>query len=144
LDPLVSRPWPTNMNFAMVVKRETILKMSRFALVGSFTAIIYLFGYNATRAFLGIPPALAAVASYVAAISFQYIGHAAFTFRKSASDRAQFVRFLVLNGIGLLAAVVLTVLVTELLGAADWVSSLSVVVALPLLNWIVMHIWVFR
>ena len=113
-----------------------------FTLVGGTTALIYVGGYSVFRQ-SGVPAAAASTLSYLAAITFQYFGHSGLTFGKNPRDRGQLVRFLVLNGIGLITAVAITLALTKILGAQDWVASLAVILVLPVLNWFLMRLWVF-
>ncbi len=113
-----------------------------FALIGAATALIFAVGYVVLRE-TGVPAATATTLSYLAAITFQYIGHSGFTFHRKPRDRRQFFRFLALNGAGLVMAMAITLSLTEYLGAPDWAASVAVILVLPMMNWIFMRLWVF-
>lgn len=115
----------------------------RFAIVGTATAAIYVAGYNLLRLADLVSPAIGAAIAYLAAISFQYVGHARFTFRKTAADIGQARRFLILNAAGLGFAMAITVALTSFIETPDWIASVTVVILLPILNWILMRLWVF-
>lgn len=119
------------------------LQTLRFAVVGTVTAGIYFLGYNALRGQLPLSPALASGIAYVAAIVFQYMGHATFTFRKRVLDAPQVIRFLVTNGAGLVFSTFGAFLLVSVLMMSDWIASALIVVALPIINWVVMRRWVF-
>jgi putative flippase GtrA len=122
--------------------REKLAQLLRFALVGGTTALIYTAGYLVLRQ-TGIMPTFAATLAYLMAIIVQYIGHSGYTFRRRFGDVGQIIRFLSLNGLGLVAAVTITFFLTNAFGAPDWAASVAVVVTLPALNWILMRLWVF-
>ena len=122
--------------------RETLAQALRFALVGVTVACVYVIGYLVLRR-IGIPPAPAATVAYGIAIVLQYLGHSGFTFRRRVRDGGQIRRFVILNGIGLVTAVVLTLVLTNGFNTPDWVASAAVVVVLPVLNWFLMRLWVF-
>ncbi|MEM6638083.1 MAG: GtrA family protein [Pseudomonadota bacterium] len=117
-------------------------QMLSFALVGGVTALTYAGGYMVLRE-VGVSAVLAATLSYLAAITLQYFGHSGITFRKNPRDRGQLLRFLVLNGAGLATAVAITLVLTQYFGAEDWMASVAVILVLPVMNWVVMRLWVF-
>ena len=116
----------------------------RFLVVGGITAGIYVGGYNYIRAMNEVSPAFASVMAYLLAITFQYIGHARFTFRKSILSTAQVLRFLATNVFGLVFSFVCAHLLVTVLSMPDWIASALIVLALSAINWIVMRHWVFR
>jgi len=126
-----------------LVKKLKSSQFVRFAIIGSITAAIYLVGYNALRATDLASPVAAAVIAYLVAILFQYLGHAWFTFQKPIADFRQSVRFVVLNGLGLILSVLITAGLSEGFDTPDWIISAVVVMLLPVFNWFMMRLWVF-
>ena len=126
----------------MAIDRPLVAQFLRFAVVGATTAAIYFVGYVLLRDLDLVGPAVAAVLAYGAAITFQYIGHSNYTFRAREPRRGGLVRFLVLNGVGLALSVLISVGFYAA-GWPDWLASTLVVTALPVMNWVVMRLWVF-
>ena len=120
------------------------LQVVRFAAVGTLTAFLYFTGYNLLRVHFGTLPALASAIAYAAAIIFQYIGHAFFTFRRKILAPSQIARFVVTNGMGLAFSMIGAFLMVSVLMMSDWISSIIIVLALPVINWVVMRRWVFN
>ncbi|MEO1638212.1 MAG: GtrA family protein [Pseudomonadota bacterium] len=125
-----------------IPEREKLAQFLRFGIVGGLTALIYAVGFLLLNG-AGVSTTLAVCLAYGAAIVFQYFGHAGFTFRKTARDGGQVQRFLVLNGVGLLLAIGITLVMTGVMGLPDVMATVTVVVALPIMNWIIMRLWVF-
>ena len=115
----------------------------RFALVGGITAALYALAF-AGLAELGVSTGAASVLAYLAAILFQFTGHRGFTFRAGGPILAMAGRFVVANGAGLVFATLLAVWLRDGLGLDALLAGTIVSLALALLNWVVMRLWVFR
>lgn len=118
------------------------MQVLRFALVGGLVALAYVAGYLLLLA-LSVPQMLANGAAFLAAVALQYVGQAGFTFRRKLADRAQVLRFIVMIGLGLITAAVITGWLAAPLGLSDWAAALSVALILPVQNYIFMTLWVF-
>lgn len=119
------------------------LQIFRFAIIGGITAGVYVAIYTLLITLGSISGWLSVVISYLLAISFQYVGHALFTFRRSVQSQSQFLRFAVLNGAGLCFALAITEIVTNVFSFQPFVAGIIVVVLLPVMNFVVMRIWVY-
>lgn len=118
------------------------MQVLRFALVGALVALIYVAGYLLLLA-LGVPQMLANGAAFMGAVALQYLGQAGFTFRRKLADRAQVLRFIVMIGLGLVTAALITGFLAPQLGLPDWAAALAVALILPVQNYIFMTLWVF-
>ena len=118
------------------------MQLLRFALVGGLVALAYVAGYLLLLA-LSVPQMLANGAAFLAAVALQYVGQAGFTFRRKLADRAQVLRFIVMIGLGLMTAALITGWLAAPLGLPDWAAALAVALILPVQNYIFMTLWVF-
>lgn len=116
-------------------------QVMRFALVGALVAGTYLVLYLAFL-HLGLAQALANALAFLIAVGLQYLGQAAFTFRRKLGDRAQIVRFAVMISLGLIVSAVITAHAASL-GLAPAKAALIVMLWLPIQNYLLMVLWVF-
>lgn len=114
----------------------------RFAIVGTLVALIYFVLFVWLSA--SLTPFLANTIAYVSAITFQYFAQSSWTFERNAFVVAQFLKF----GATMILAYFVATLVTTIVGPAfNWpryVAGGVVVVVLPIMNFIIFKIWVFR
>ena len=138
---------PTSSSFIGRCRRLLLVddgRVVRFAVIGATTALIYFILYFGLRRGLDASAILASVIAYVAAISFQYFGHAIFTFKRPSKDMTQGVRFLINNALGGVISTAIMAGAPPLLGVSEAVAAAGVLVALPSFNWIMMRFWVYR
>ncbi len=118
-------------------------RIFRFAVVGTGVAIYYM------AAFLGLlhllnSPWIANLLAFGSAIMIQYVGQTAWTFGKPLAVPAQFGRFLCMIGLGLIVSSVITGIAGPRLGLPEFVSAAMVVVILPIVNFVILRLWVYR
>lgn len=121
--------------------------MSRFALIGIGSTLIYAvcaFFLSRGQGAGPLPAALASVAAYAIAALFSYTGHKYFTFMSGGNHAMELPRFLLLTASGLIVAIVLPGLLTQMLGIPVSIPILLTCVAVPVVNYIVLGRWVFR
>lgn len=116
--------------------------LPRFAIVGALVAGLYVLLYLILQE-LGLGAAVANTVAFLIAVSAQYVGQAAFTFRVQLRNRQQIVRFVVMIGLGLVTSTTMTALLGPALGLADWISAVAVTLVLPVQNFVLMRLWVF-
>ncbi|MBM2710444.1 GtrA family protein [Mesorhizobium caraganae] len=126
--------------------RPSYHRMSRFALIGVGSTLIYaVCAFVLSRGQEAILPAtLASVAAYAIAALFSYTGHKYFTFMSGGDHAMELPRFLLLTASGLIVAVVLPGLLTQMLGIPAAIPILLTCIAVPIVNYIVLGRWVFR
>ena len=121
---------------------ERFTEVLRFSLVGIATACIF-FGLIFLFTFFGFKNFGATIISYVTAISFQYMAHSVFTFKRDPKNRSQLKKFLLVNFSGLM----ISILVIDVWGNItnidrQW-SAVIVVVVLPAFNYVAFSFWAF-
>lgn len=122
--------------------RARELEPVRFAIVGGLTALIFVvLVWAAAQA--GIGSVLVTAGAYGAAIAFQYLGHAKFTFRRKAAEAFQAGRFLAVNALGLAFSVLLVDFAAPNLSMSRSVAAFAVIVTLPILNFFAFKLWAF-
>ncbi|TIS60157.1 GtrA family protein [Mesorhizobium sp.] len=120
--------------------------ISRFALIGIGSTLIYAtFAFFLSRGQGALLPAtLASVAAYAVAALFSYTGHKYFTFMSNGNHAMELPRFVLLTASGLVVAIVLPGLLTQVLGIPASIPILLTCIAVPVVNYVVLGRWVFR
>lgn len=124
------------------MKASQISELLRFALVGTATALIFvaLVGF-AHR--ISIDGVFATTVSYLAAIAFQYIAHAKFTFRRRAARGVQIGRFFVVNIAGLAFSLFVIDFFAPSLSIPRVEAALIVIITLPVMNFFAFKLWAY-
>lgn len=115
----------------------------RFAIVGVCVAGIYILGYLALLA-SGIAQPIANISAFLLAVLIQYFAQTIWTFRKSVKQPRQAARFVVTITLGILVSTLVTGRIGPMLGWADWLSAGVVATILPIQNYIIFKVWVYR
>lgn len=129
----------------MAVERHRVelRRVLRFALVGVSVAALYALLFFVARG-LGLVPWAANFLAFGLAVAFQYVAQTLFTFRAALKTRGQLPKFLLTIGLGL----GISTLITAAIGPAlDWpepISVLVVTVVLPVTNFLLFRLWVYR
>lgn len=126
---------------SLVPTRSTTL---RYACVGIAVAAIYWVLANLGSLVLPLPLWVVSAIAYTLAVVAQYVLHAKFTFRGTAADFGQGIRFAVSIGLGYLVSTLVTAWFAPAAGLSDIVATSIVVVLVPLLNLFMISTWVFR
>jgi len=130
------------MRGAMVGGAE-FARIIRFAIVGVGIAALYALLYALFR-FAAIVPWLASLAAFAISVATQYVAHARFTFRSPLDAPGQLPRFVASIGLGAVIATLLTGVVGPQAGLPEAVTVAIVVVALPISNFILFRLWVYK
>jgi putative flippase GtrA len=117
----------------------------RFGLVGVLATVLYALLASALMSpeWIGFSAVPASLAAYAAAALFSYFAHRAVTFMSRGRHRREAPRFLLLTATGLAVAYCAPALLTGLFGLPGIVSILVTCIAIPVLNLIVLRLWVF-
>ena len=115
----------------------------RFAIVGVCVAGIYVLGYLTLLEF-GLARPIANIAAFLFAVLIQYFAQTIWTFRKSVKQPRQAAKFVVTITLGILVSIVVTARIGPMLGWADWLSAGVVATILPIQNYIIFKVWVYR
>lgn len=124
--------------------KRRLLLLIRFGMVGVTVAASYALAYHVQFTLIGMGRFAANLIAFVLAIVLQYLLHATFTFKdRRVADGRQVMRF----GTTVFAGYVISVVVTSILVPrgvlGEAVGTAVVVLLLPVVNLIVMGLWVF-
>ena len=128
----------------LVSSDNQFVRFIRFGLVGGLTAFIYFALYFAARWSFGLGSAESSTIAYIAAIAFQYVAHARFTFGKQPANTGQAIRFLINVALGGVLAASIMEFGPALLNVSEFVCGIILIVAMALFNWTLMRLWVYR
>lgn len=118
-------------------------RIVRFAVVGVGVAVYYILAYLGLLKLFG-SSWVANFLAFGSAILIQYVGQTSWTFEKKLAVPAQFGRFLCMIGIGLIVSSVLTSVLGPRLNLSELVTAGVVVVVLPVINFVILRLWVYR
>ena len=128
----------------MAVRRDLLARLARFGSVGVIATLIYAaVAYSLTR-FADLGAVLASVVAYAVAGVFAYVGHKRFTFRSTGSHADDAPRFIAAQLLGVGVATATPFLLTDLWRAPPIAPILFTCVAVPVLNFVVLNLLVFK
>lgn len=131
-------------NIATTGAKPTPIWM-RYSLVGALVAFAYWTLANLGFALLpNLPAWLVSNLALLIAKGAQYLGHARYTFRTAVWDGAQSTRFAATIAAGLILSTLATGWLAPALDVPLIWATAFVMVAVPLLNFILFRKWVFR
>lgn len=126
-----------------MITGDAARRMIRFGAVGGCSALIYAgLAYGFDHAGLAAMPA--SVAAYGLAAVFSFNAHRRVTFNSKAPPRAELLRFLAVNAMGLSLAILTPLILTEALDLPPLVAIAAVCVLVPALSFLLMDRFVFR
>lgn len=118
-------------------------RLVRFGLSGIFATLTYG-GISSAIVETGLTrPVAAAVFGYLASATVSYYGHLYFSFRVAPDHRKFFWRFAVTSVITFPMAIVITYLITGVVGGPNGRAVAAVMVLIPLTNYFCNRFWVF-
>ena len=122
---------------------EVLYKFLRFGLVGAAASLLYaVLAYGFIEGSV-LPPTLASAAAYSLAIPFSFIAQKFFTFKARGDFKLELPRFLATQAVGLLIATVIMAFIEKSSYEPLW-GITAVVIAVPLLNFLLMNNYVFK
>jgi putative flippase GtrA len=118
------------------------LKLGRFGVVGAISTLLYLGLSELGVRWLGMPALAANTLAIFISGAWGYVGHYYLTFRADTAHSTGLTRFMVLFvlGYGVSSAIVF---LNQLLGLPPEIGTVTASVVLPVMNFILMQLWVF-
>lgn len=120
------------------------LQLARFGVIGIISTVIHLGTALALRELTSLAPLAANLGGFVCAVMFSYFGHAKLTFRQGAWQGEQFTRFAITALSALSVSSLITWWMTDRMGASFALAMLLVGAVVPVVNFIVLKLWVFE
>jgi putative flippase GtrA len=132
---------PSSSNW-LFLSQALPARLIRFGLVGGMTSAAY--GLVVAGLVSWVSEPVAAALAYLALLPLNYIGHRRTTFRSDAPRWPEQLRYLMMHAVTLVACMAAMQGITAGLGASHWTGSAVIIVLAPVLNFALMHLWVFR
>lgn len=123
-------------------RRHPVAPVAWYLAVAGFNAVFY-FSLCEGLSRLGLAPSTAAAAALAPVLAVSYLGHKAKTFKSRGAHVREAPRFLVLAAADFALAGAAPV-VAALAQAPRWTGFAALTVLIPLLNFGLMRLWVFR
>ena len=120
-----------------------LAKAIRFALVGLLNGCIFAAVTALLVSGLGVDPIPASVAGYCLSVPLGFLGHRQFSFRSRGHWLAEAGRFVVVQLVNIAATAGSMYLAVEHLGAAYYWGMVAAVILVPMVNFLLAHLWVF-
>jgi putative flippase GtrA len=112
--------------------------------VGGSSAAAYSFVLLALVTYAGAGSIVASAAAYVVAIPVSFLGQKYFTFRSQGAVQRELPAFLALQVVNLVAAVFVTYVTVDIIGANHFVGIFAVVCTIALISYAAMALAIFR
>jgi putative flippase GtrA len=121
-----------------------IREANLFIVVGLAATATHVVTALAVQRVIGLEPFWATMAGYISAVWISYFGNAKLTFRKSALQKAQFIRFITVSGAGLAINQAIVFVCTHQLHWSLKMALVPVVLIVPPSTFVMSKIWAFR
>jgi putative flippase GtrA len=118
-------------------------QLARFGGVGVVATLVHVAVALLVSALLAAAPLAANLAGFSASVLFSYFGHARLTFGVALAHRRHGPRFVVTALTGLAASTAITFLCQTWFRLPFWATMALVAVLVPLLNYLMLRLWVF-
>lgn len=125
------------------IESERIRRVLRFFLVGVATGLFYMASVVLMVRFLQMNESHAAGLSYFLLLPPNFLAHKRAVFMSRSPFSIEVLRYAVMHIVAALVSIALMVLFSAGLGYPDWISSIFVILTVAVMNFIMMHRWVF-
>ncbi|MEQ1863929.1 MAG: GtrA family protein [Micropepsaceae bacterium] len=123
---------------------DEVLRLVRFGLVGGSSAAAYSLVLLALVTYAGAGSIVASALAYVIAIPVSFLGQKYFTFRSQGAVQRELPAFVALQAVNLVAAVFVTYVTVDVIGASHYAGILAVVCTIALISYGAMALAIFR
>lgn len=123
--------------------RSELARMLRFSIVGLSVAVVYAVGFVLLR-HAGAVPWAASALSFAVAVFWQYVAQSRVTFGSRPSFDGQSLRFAFVIGAGFSVSTLINGWLGPTIGLSEAVTLAVVIIWLPVQNYILFRLWVFR
>ena len=125
------------------MKQPLIGRLLRFVSVGLANTIVYAVATHLYADVLEVSAAIASGMGYATSVPMAFFGHRNLTFEAKGALSPQLVRFLGNHLFGVVLAVVIPWLMTDLLAWPIWLGTGATILAVPVVSYLIMDKWVF-
>ena len=141
--PVAVRGMPPRPTLTRAHLAATACEAMRFGAVGVCATLTYVAVSLLTNR-VGWPSYACSTLAYVTSAGVSYFGHGAFTFPSTAPHREKWPRFLTVSVLVYALTNLIVFIAMDILKQSFLISTLVIVLCIPLLTWIVSRVWVFR
>ena len=118
-------------------------ELVRFGIVGGSSAVAYAISLLVLVDALELGSILSSALAYLIALPVSFLGQKYFTFRSSGPVRRELPAYLALQGVNLFAAMLVTYVTVDVLGASHMIGILAVIAVISLLSYVAMALAIF-
>jgi len=118
-------------------------RLAKFSIVGVIASLTYFIASYALVILFNVNGPIASVSGYLVGMIISFFGQGHVTFNSNHLSSGQFLRFCLLSAFGLLFSFVSVFVVVDLLQWRLIWALLATVIVVPLVNFLVMQVWVF-
>ncbi|WP_183449195.1 GtrA family protein [Microvirga lupini] len=122
---------------------NVLLRLFRFAIAGGICTLLHFFLTNVAVAGFRLDPVLSSSGAYLTCVPISYLLQSRFTFRAKQDTRAQVTKFTIVSVSGLLVSAAVMKWAVEKQGLPYWAGAAVVAGAIPVVNFLVLSVWVF-
>lgn len=119
-------------------------KITRFGFVGVASGTIYALVTWLLVALAGVSPVPASIGGYCASVPMSFLGHRQFSFRSNGHWTVEATRFAVSQAVNIAVTAGSMAAAVRIAQGAWWWGMVAAVVLVPIANFAVMNLWVFR
>lgn len=120
------------------------LRIFKFISVGTVSTVTYFIFAFVLNYIDPQSPEINSIYAYLAGMTISFTGQRVVTFQSANSIKPDILRFLVLSIIGLILSYFCLYFINTNLGLAPIFGNLLVCLLIPLVNYIIMSLWVFK
>ncbi|MGO4389123.1 GtrA family protein [Microvirga sp. 2YAF29] len=121
-----------------------VMRVVRFALVGAASSGAYAVIMMVATSVFGLAPWVSSAVAYVLAMIINFPLQRSFTFMSKGDVRREGLKYLSVHLLNLLVSVAVVHLITQILQWPVFVSVAAVIIIIPLIQFLVLEIWVFK
>lgn len=119
-------------------------KLARFALVGISSSAVYAAVVLLSTRYLSFDARIASAIGYLIALPFNFVLNREYTFLSTGRISNEAVRFAILHATNMFISVGLMHVTTVIAGWSVFVGIIVVVLAIPLIQFLLLERWVFQ
>jgi putative flippase GtrA len=127
-----------------LASRLPLAKLARFAAIGLASGTIYALVTSLLVSGLDWGPIFSSIVGYCVSVPASFIGHRRFSFRSRGLWRVEALRFVATQALNIAVTAGAMFAATAWLGSHYGWGMLAAVILVPIANFLVMNLWVFR
>jgi dolichol-phosphate mannosyltransferase len=119
-------------------------KLVRFGIVGTMSATVFLVATALLAGSVNLEPKIASAVGYIVSMPVNFLGNRQFSFKSEGTLLGDLLRFLSLHGCNILLTMGAMGAAVNVLQLHFELGAIAAIMLVPLVNFAVMDLWVFR